>query len=94
MTKSVFVTLAVSVVAFPVLCYSQSQCDSAVTGPLSLPIQNISLTDPVVRRGVALAVGTPPQNLAFQIRPYVFHTLGVKTAANTDKKGTQQHLRL
>lgn len=30
-----------------------------------LPIENVTVDDPNVRRGVALSVGTPPQNLAF-----------------------------
>jgi hypothetical protein len=75
MTKSMSIPLLLSLIAFPLLCYSQSNCDGPVTGPLSLPIKNISLTEPVVRRGVALAVGTPPQNLAFGIHGYASNTL-------------------
>ena len=68
MTIFMSIPLLLSFLLFPLFGYSQLQCDAPVTGPVSLPIRNVSLTEPVVRRGVAVAVGTPPQNLAFDVQ--------------------------
>lgn len=66
------IPLLLSLLLFPLFGSSQSQCDAPVTGPVSLPIRNVSLTEPVVRRGVAVALGTPPQNLAIDVQVYGF----------------------
>ena len=43
---------------------TQTPCNNG-TGTISVPIQNISMADGVVRWGVAITVGTPPQGIAF-----------------------------
>ena len=35
--------------------------------PIQVPIRNVTFGDGTVRRGVGLAIGTPPQPLAFRI---------------------------
>lgn len=56
-----------------ILPFVRSQsCDPTIKGPISVPIRNVSLESPVVRRGAAVSIGTPPQTLAFHIDPYGF----------------------
>lgn len=66
-TSSLFSYIAVA--SFIALGWSQS-CDPSVQPPLVIPIHNVSLQAPVVRRGAAVSIGTPPQTFAFSIDPY------------------------
>lgn len=50
------------VVLFLVLCVVAQDC---VSGPMSLPLINVTLSNGKTRRGVALKVGNPPQEFAF-----------------------------
>jgi hypothetical protein len=64
-----FLTFFVSAAGFIALGCSQA-CDPSVQGPLHIPIRNVSLQAPAVRRGVAVSIGTPPQTFAFEIDTY------------------------
>ena len=44
-----------------------TSCGADNSSFISLPIRNITLASEVVKRGIALLVGSPPQNLAFLI---------------------------
>ncbi|KAI9777516.1 MAG: hypothetical protein M1839_008810 [Geoglossum umbratile] len=44
----------------------QSSCAHSATAPVQVPIRNVTLPDQILRRGVALSIGTPPQNFALQ----------------------------
>lgn len=61
---------------------SQSSCRSEQPQPLLVSIRNVTLANQVLRRGVALSFGTPPQDLAFNIVSYVHYHLLL---------GTQDH---
>ena len=60
---------------------SESSCDPTVQGPLSIPVRNVSLQNPVIRRGVALSLGTPPQPMSLAVNAYVIlgHVKNVAT---------------
>ena len=55
----------------PFAVSSRSSCRSELPQPLVVPIRNVTLANQVLRRGVALSFGTPPQDLAFNIVSYV-----------------------
>lgn len=75
MTMSMSIPFLLSFLVFPFFHYSQPQYVALVTGPVSLPERNVSLNEPIVGRGVALAVGPPPQDLAFDIQRRVLFVL-------------------
>lgn len=50
-----------------------TSCSSPLKLPVEIPIRNITLAGNLMRRGAALSVGSPPQNLAFDFIEFVFH---------------------
>lgn len=49
--------------------FAEADCPSQPLPPIEIPIRNVSLTNSLVRRGVALSVGTAAQPLAFEVSP-------------------------
>lgn len=47
--------------------YGVSICSLDPSGPIYLPITNVTLPEQVQKRGIALSVGTPEQTLAFTV---------------------------
>lgn len=45
--------------------HAQSSCDHVSAAAISFSIRNLTLSQGVIRRGVGIPVGTPPQNIAF-----------------------------
>ena len=64
---------------------AQSTCDSSVPSPIVVAVRNVTLDGEVLRRGVALSPGTPPQNLAFGFLPYVVGALPSSKVGGTNK---------
>ena len=59
-------TICIFVVAFVLSVDSSSiSWNAGIPSPIIIPIRNVTLAARVVKRGVALSVGSPPQNLAF-----------------------------
>ncbi|KAF7512853.1 hypothetical protein GJ744_011956 [Endocarpon pusillum] len=50
--------------------YDNSGEDSPLPSPVTLPIRNITLQN-VTRRAAAISIGTPPQDIGFEVAPYV-----------------------
>ncbi|KAL9116598.1 MAG: hypothetical protein Q9187_006876 [Circinaria calcarea] len=47
--------------------HAQDSCQSGVTPPFKIPVRNVSLANNVLRRGVPISIGTPPQRFAFWV---------------------------
>ncbi|MCJ1438326.1 hypothetical protein MMC27_007714 [Xylographa pallens] len=63
-------------------------CSVSVPSPISIPISNVSLQNSATSRGLAISIGTPPQNLALATNlrtnnTYVFNQTGVCTGETT-----------
>lgn len=67
MSKTYFRLLVI----FAYLSLSKSDNTCSPIAPVSFPIRNVSLQDGLQARGVALSFGTPAQDLAFQVSPFV-----------------------
>ena len=54
------------------VCSAGSASSSCpLISPIQVPIRNTTVTDQILRRGIALQVGTPAQNLAFEATGFV-----------------------
>lgn len=58
---------SVSSIVEPGASTTALQCLQTDPSAISLPIHNVTLKNDIVRRGVAVSVGSPPQPLAFNI---------------------------
>ena len=50
---------------------AQSTCTTAVPTPIKLPVQNVTFQGNIVRRGVALSIGTPGQEISLAVNMYI-----------------------
>ena len=50
---------------------SEPTCISQPITPIQIPIRNVTLNDDTLRRGAAVSIGSPPEDFAFSINPFV-----------------------
>lgn len=77
---------------FVLIPCSDAECPSA---PISIPIQDVRLSDEKLHRGIKGLVGTPAQGLVFGISAYTYQAWDISLFQRADNwKDFERYLRL
>lgn len=49
---------------------AQSMCSNTTLNPIKLSVQNVTFDSNIIRRGVAISIGTPAQDISLAVNVY------------------------